>query len=63
MTRPAEAAEVVIRGYTQQMGILKKAVLIVVGKKVYDEAKKPQNQRKIRAAFEKVKAKRGRPSR
>ena len=40
------------------MGLLKKAALIVVGKKVYDEAKKPHNQRKIRAAIAKL---RGQP--
>jgi len=40
------------------MRLFKKAALIVVGKKVYDEARKPHNQRKIRAAVEKL---RGRP--
>ena len=54
-THPGEPVR---SGYQRGMGILKKAALIVVGKKVYDEAKKPHNQRKIRDAVERIKAKR-----
>lgn len=32
------------------MGLMKKAVYIGVAKKVYDEARKPENQRRINAA-------------
>ena len=40
------------------MGLLRSAALIAVGKKVYDEAKKPHNQRKIREAVGRIRAKR-----
>lgn len=49
-------------GYLVSMGILKKMALVIVGKKVYDEAMKPQNQRRIRAAMRQVRAKRGQAS-
>ncbi len=47
------------------MGILKKAGAAAVAKKVYDEARKPHNQARIKSAVEKVKARRnqGRPPR
>ena len=37
---------------------LRTAALIGVAKKLYDEAQKPENQRRIREAVDKVKAKR-----
>lgn len=42
------------------MGLLKKVAVVAIGKKVYDEARKPQNQAKIRAAVERAKASRRR---
>lgn len=42
------------------MKILRTAALLGVAKKVYDESRKPQNQAKLRAAVEKVQARRGR---
>ena len=46
------------------MGILKKAGAIGIAKKVYDEARKPHNQAKIKEAVAKVQARRkGRPAR
>lgn len=47
------------------MGLLKKAMVIGVAKKVYDEARKPHNQQKIREAYASLQARRagqkGRP--
>lgn len=40
------------------MKLFRSAVAIGVAKKVYDEARKPENQRRIREAVDKVKAKR-----
>ncbi len=40
------------------MGIFKKAGTAALGKKAYDEARKPQNQARIKSAVEKVKARR-----
>ena len=40
------------------MKILRTAALAVVAKKVYDEARKPQNQQRIKAAVEKVRNRR-----
>ncbi len=41
------------------MGILNKAVLAGVAKKIYDESRKPENQRKIKDAVASARAKRG----
>lgn len=46
-------------GYKEQMGILRSAALLAIGKKVYDEARKPHNRRKLREMMERVKARRG----
>jgi hypothetical protein len=40
------------------MGLLRKAAVIGIAKKVYDEARKPHNQKKIKDAVEQLKAKR-----
>ncbi len=40
------------------MGIFKKAGAAVAAKKVYDEARKPHNQARIKSTVEKVKARR-----
>lgn len=42
------------------MGIMKKAGALGVAKMVFDEARKPQNQARLKAAVEKVKARRNR---
>jgi hypothetical protein len=42
------------------MGFMKKAGALAVAKKVYDEARKPHNQAKIKQALEQVKARRNR---
>jgi hypothetical protein len=44
------------------MGIMKKAGAFAVAKKVYDEARKPHNQAKIKSAVRKVQERRQRPS-
>ena len=44
--------------YTCGMKLLKSAAAIGLAKKVYTEAQKPENQRRIREAVDKVKAKR-----
>lgn len=41
------------------MKLLRSAAAIALAKKLYDEARKPHNQRKIREAVDKVKTKRG----
>jgi hypothetical protein len=41
------------------MKLLRSAAAIGIAKKLYDEARKPENQRRIREAVDKVKAKRG----
>ena len=40
------------------MKLLRSAAAIGVAKKLYDESQKPENQRRIREAVEKVKTKR-----
>lgn len=42
------------------MKLLRSAAVIGVAKKLYDEAQKPENKRRIREAVDKVKAQRGR---
>lgn len=43
------------------MGMGKKLAALGIAKKVYDEARKPHNQAKIRAAVAKVQERRKRP--
>ncbi|NPC96473.1 hypothetical protein [Nocardioides sp. zg-DK7169] len=48
------------------MGLWKKAASLALAKKVYDEARKPQNQARLRSATSRVQdevAKRRRPAR
>jgi hypothetical protein len=45
------------------MKLLRTAALAGVAKKVYDEARKPHNQAKIRSAVDQVKAKRAQKKR
>ncbi|HEY0645707.1 MAG TPA: hypothetical protein VGD39_20000 [Nocardioides sp.] len=45
------------------MGIMKKAGALVVAKKVYDEARKPENQARIKEAVRKVQQRRSGGSR
>ena len=40
------------------MGLMSKVVKLGIAKKIYDEARKPENQRKAREAFEKFQASR-----
>ena len=42
------------------MGLVSKIVKLGIAKKVYDEARKPQNQARIKEAVAKVQARRGR---
>ena len=48
-------------GRVDGMGIMKKAGAFAVAKKVYDEARKPHNQAKIKDAVRKVQERRQRP--
>ncbi|WP_272917774.1 hypothetical protein [Nocardioides flavescens] len=41
------------------MKIAKAAAYAGIAKKIYDEARKPENQRRIKAAVEKARARRG----
>jgi hypothetical protein len=45
------------------MKLLRTAALAGVAKKVYDESKKPENQRRIKEAMDSVKARRAKRSR
>jgi hypothetical protein len=40
------------------MGLIKNIVALGIAKKVYDEARKPENQRRIKEAVDSLKAKR-----
>ncbi len=40
------------------MGILKKVAALGVAKKIYDEARKPENQAKMKQAVQKAKSRR-----
>lgn len=55
------------RGYVPDMGLMRKTAAFGIAKKLFDEARKPHNQAKIRSAFDSLKGnrKRGRsgPSR
>ena len=42
------------------MGLIRNVVILGIAKKVYDESRKPENQRKIREAVANFKAKQGR---
>ena len=42
------------------MKLMRTAALIGIGKKLYDEGRKPENQARIKAAVEKVKDRRAR---
>jgi hypothetical protein len=46
-------------GYGPDMGMAKKIAAFGIAKKVYDEARKPHNQAKIRQAVQKVQERRG----
>ena len=41
--------------------LMRTAAMITIGKKVYDEARKPQNQARIKSAVAKVQERRQRP--
>ena len=45
-------------GYFGDMGIMSKVVKLGIAKKIYDEARKPENQRKAREAYAKFQASR-----
>ena len=44
--------------YVSMMGILKKVAALGVAKKIYDEARKPENQAKMKQAVQKAKSRR-----
>jgi hypothetical protein len=46
-------------GTVQDMGMAKKIAAFGIAKKVYDEARKPHNQAKIKQAVQKVQERRG----
>lgn len=46
----------VCAGNLQGMGLINKAVKLGIAKKIYDEARKPENQRKAREAWAKFQA-------
>ena len=47
-------------GYTEDMKLIRTAALAGIAKKLYDESRKPHNQKKIQDALAQVKARRGR---
>jgi hypothetical protein len=44
-------------GYIEDMGLVKNVVLLGIAKKIYDEARKPENQRRIQEAVASMRAK------
>ena len=48
------------RGTVPVMGLISKVVKLWIAKKIYDEARKPHNQEKIRDAYAKFQAGRSR---
>ena len=46
--------------YGSAMRLMRTAALIGIGKKLYDESRKPQNQARIKAAVAKVRERRAR---
>jgi hypothetical protein len=61
MGRLRDELQLVPTGRLERMGIMKKAGAFAVAKKVYDEARKPHNQAKIKSAVAKVQERRQRP--
>ena len=53
-------AAVVSLGYFLRMGIMRKAGAFGVAKMIYDQARKPQNQAKIKQAMQTAKERRNR---
>jgi hypothetical protein len=47
-----------ISGYSCPMKLIRGAAALGIAKKVYDEARKPQNQARIKSAVEQVRSKR-----
>lgn len=45
-------------GYCTCMGLIKNIAKLGIAKKLYDEARKPENQRRMREAVESMKARR-----
>lgn len=45
------------RGNLRTMKLIRSAAAIGIAKKIYDEARKPENQRRIKQAIEQAKAK------
>ena len=60
MDRPALAVGIAAGGYGAPMKIMKTAATIGLAKKVYDEARKPENQARIRQALEQLRQRRAR---
>lgn len=52
----------VFRGYLSGMGLLRSAAVIGIAKVVYDQARKPENQARLRSIIEQAKASRARES-
>jgi hypothetical protein len=48
------------RWYPWAMKLLRTAALVGIGKKLYDESRKPENQARIKSAVEQVRARRAR---
>ena len=46
-------------GYDPCMKIMRGIVMAGIGKKIYDEARKPQNQRRIKDAMQQMRSKQG----
>ena len=47
--------------YRVDVKLMRMAALAAVGKKLYDESRKPENQARIKTAVEKVRERRRRP--
>jgi hypothetical protein len=49
-------------GYVRLMKLLRSAAVLAIAKKVYDEARKPQNQARIKAAVDRARSQRRPPA-
>jgi hypothetical protein len=58
---PSEPCEEVAVGYRGSMKLLRSVAALGIAKKLYDEARKPQNQAKIRSAIDRARSQRKPP--
>ena len=55
---PTDPSEAAAAGYGRDMKLLRSAAVLSVAKKAYTEARKPENQARIKSAVEKARSRR-----